>query len=62
MRQVVDVFRGTRKVNEFTRIFKLFDAFNFFFQEVLNGFDVMVRGTFDIFNTVGNSFMAMAEC
>ena len=50
MGEVIDIFRSTGKVDEFRNRVQFRDLRHFFFQEILNRFNVVVSGTLDSFD------------
>ncbi len=53
MGQVVDVFRGAGKVNKFGHGVQFRNAGNFFLDEVLDRFHIVIGGAFDVLDALG---------
>ena len=53
MREIVDVFAGASKVDEFCYSLQFRQRTNAVFEEILNGFYVVIRGALGVFNPFG---------
>ena len=51
--QVVDIFRGAGEVGELLGLRQIRTAFQFFLDEILDGFDIVVGGALDGFDLLG---------
>ncbi len=58
---VVDVFRGAGEVNEFADGGQLRVHFDFFFEEVLHRFHIMVGGALDLFDAGGVALVEVED-